>query len=259
MAIDFSTPMTFYELLAIILAGVAIIIPIIQAIWKKWIVTAKLNYLPTGRAALFFNQSGSYIRIDGVYEAEKKPIAVKDISVKVIRQKDSRTLNLSWSSFISPVNQNVVGNFLQTTESAHPFRIEADSIACAFTEFGDSFNSFGKAFNSYTTQLFKQIPDIRKLNSCYSEALKQYQASSEYIEAKTLLSKEFFWEIGKYDVEIIVSYGKATASFHYEISVDEHEHTHLLENIDESLLSPLKQVYGMGFAYHTAYVELRKK
>ncbi|MFR3755375.1 MAG: hypothetical protein ACLTW9_29580 [Enterocloster sp.] len=36
MAIDFDTPMTFYELLAVILAAIAIIIPIVQAIWKKW-------------------------------------------------------------------------------------------------------------------------------------------------------------------------------------------------------------------------------
>ncbi len=51
MKTDFSTPMTFYELIAIILAAVAIIIPIVQAIWKKWIVSAKLSFLPTGRAS----------------------------------------------------------------------------------------------------------------------------------------------------------------------------------------------------------------
>lgn len=56
MKIDFSTPMTFYELVAIILAAVAIIIPIAQAVWKKWFITAKLSFLPTGRALLFFNQ-----------------------------------------------------------------------------------------------------------------------------------------------------------------------------------------------------------
>ena len=85
MNIDFSTPMTFYELVAIILAAVAIIIPIAQAVWKKWFITAKLSFLPTGRALLFFNQSGSYIRIDGVYESERKPISIKKIKIKVTR------------------------------------------------------------------------------------------------------------------------------------------------------------------------------
>ena len=139
MEIDFTTPMTFYELLAIILAAIAIIIPIAQAAWKRLIITPKLNFLPTGRVTLFFNQSGSYLRVDGVYEAENKPIAVKNISVTVTRKKDGQKLNLSWSSFISPVNQSMVGNYLQTTESAHPFRIEADSITSAWNPCSGGF------------------------------------------------------------------------------------------------------------------------
>ena len=66
MAIDFDTPMTFYELLAVILAAIAIIIPIVQAIWKKWFKKEKLNYISNGKAKLLFNQSGSYLQIDGV-------------------------------------------------------------------------------------------------------------------------------------------------------------------------------------------------
>ena len=55
---DFAVPMTFYEFVAIILAAIAIIIPIVQAIWKKWIVRAKLKYYPTGRAYLSFQFAG---------------------------------------------------------------------------------------------------------------------------------------------------------------------------------------------------------
>lgn len=213
MNIDFSTPMTFYELVAIILAAVAIIIPIAQAVWKKWFITAKLSFLPTGRALLFFNQSGSYIRIDGVYESERKPISIKKIKIKVTRQRDERKLNLAWSSFISPVNQNVVGNYLQTTESAHPLRIEADSIICAFTEFGDAFDSFGKKFRATTENLFKQIIDIKNSNPNYAEAATFYKSTSEYEHAKDVLNKEFFWEIGKYDIDIEVNYNKKTSIF----------------------------------------------
>lgn len=256
MKFDFSIPMTSYEFVAIILAAVAIIIPIMQAVWKRWIVAPKLNFLPTGRVTLFFNQSGSYLRVDGVYEAQNKPIAVKNISVKVTRKKDDQKLNLSWSSFISPVTQSVVGNHLQTTESAHPFRIEADSIMSAFTEFGDSFDSFGKTFRANTAALFKQIPSLRMANSTYEEAMKQYRASADYAAARSRLEKEFFWEIGKYSLEIIAEYGKKNKAFHYQISVDEHEHQRLTENIDEALLSPLKSVYGVVWDYHAAYVEL---
>lgn len=259
MKFDFSVPMTFYEFLAIILAVVAIVIPVGQAIWKKWIVKGKLVFLPTGRVALFFNQSGSYIRIDGVYEARNKAISVKNISAKVIRQKDDRALNLSWSSFISPVNQNMVGAFIQTTETAHPFRIEMDSIASAFTEFGDSTDSFGKKFRTSTSSLFKHISEIRKTYSSYDLAVAQYKNLHEYRIARTLLEKEFFWEIGKYSIEITAKYGKTSANFKFEFSVGAYEHNSLVENIDEALCSPLKSAYNIGYDYHTAFIEMQNK
>ena len=113
---DFAVPMTFYEFVAIILAAIAIIIPIVQAIWKKWIVRAKLKYYPTGRAYLYCNKSGSYISIEGVFEALRKPITVKKVAVSIERVKDSRKLNLQWSVFNSPVNQSIAGNFASSSE-----------------------------------------------------------------------------------------------------------------------------------------------
>ena len=259
MKFDFSVPMTVYEFLAIVLSAIAIMIPIFQAIWKKWIIKEKLNFLPTGRIALFFNQSGSYIRVDGVYEAENKPISVKNISIKATRHKDDRKLNLNWISFISPVNQSVASNVLFSNESAHPFRIEANSITTAFTEFGDSFDSFGKNFRACTAPLFNRVGKIRNSGMSYEEALAQYRAFTEYSQVKDLLRKEFFWEIGKYDLDIAVSYREKTVHFCYTFSVGEYEQNHLLENCDEALITPLKSVYGVALNYQTAYLELHAK
>ncbi|MCM1214301.1 MAG: hypothetical protein NC331_01495 [Lachnospiraceae bacterium] len=255
MVIDFSK-ITIYEVLALILAGVAILIPIIQWAWKKWAVKPVLIYIPTGRATLFFNQSGSYIRIEGVYEAKYKPISVKKIAVTIKRQRDDKTLNLKWSSFISPINQNVLGNYMQTIESAHPFRIEADSIQCAFTEFGDSYDSFGKTFRSSTSALFGKISEITTNYKDYSSAEKVYKDIPEYVVAKEILSKEFFWEIGKYSVDIEVDYGDENKHFSYMFSVGEQENKLLMDNIEEALVSPLKSVYGVNWDYHTAIVEI---
>lgn len=102
MKFDFSIPMTSYEMLAVVLSIIAILIPIIQMVWKKWIIQEKLNFLSTGTAFLYFNQSGSYLRIDGVYESVHKPVSIKQLPLKLPDQKDDRKLNLQWSSFISP-------------------------------------------------------------------------------------------------------------------------------------------------------------
>lgn len=258
MKIDFSTPMTFYELLAIILAAVAIIIPIAQTIWKKWFVPAELNYYPTGRAFLFFNQSGSYIRIDGVFESERKSISIKKVKIKITRERDEQKLNLAWSSLISPVSQSVSGNYMHVMESAHPLRLEANSFICAFTEFGDAFDSFGKTFNTNTTPLFKQIDTLGKIYNSYDEASAVYKNTPEYLHAKEVLRKEFFWEIGKNDIDIEVYYNEEIKHFYYSISVGELENGLLKNNIDESLLSPLKSYYGVKWNYYTATIELNE-
>lgn len=259
MKFDFSVPMTFYEFLAIVLAAIAILIPVLQSIWKTWVVKEKLNFLPTGRITLLFNQSGSYIRVDGVYEAVNKPISVKNISIKISRHKDDRKLILNWISFISPVNQSVASNILVSNESAHPFRIEANSITTAFTEFGDSFDSFGKNFRACAVPLFNRIAKLRNSGASYEEALAQYQSFPEYSQVKELLRKEFFWEIGKYDLDVTASYGEKIVHFYYTFSVGEYEQSHLLENCDEALITPLKSAYGVAWDYHAAYIELHSK
>ena len=47
--------MTPYEIVAICLSSIAILIPIIQWAWKKWVCKAKLNYYPIGQAYLYFD------------------------------------------------------------------------------------------------------------------------------------------------------------------------------------------------------------
>ena len=71
--------MSNYEKLSIGISAIAVIIsiftPIIQWAYRKWISSAKVKYYPTGQATLFFNQSGSYIRINGVLESENKAVS----------------------------------------------------------------------------------------------------------------------------------------------------------------------------------------
>ena len=251
--------MTPYEIVAICLSAIAILIPIVQWAWKKWVQKPILNYHPNGTARLLFNQSGSYLQIDGVYEAVNKPISVKNISVCVKRQRDNATLNLTWSTFISPVVQRVAGNAVQTNETAHPFRIEANSIMCAFTEFADAFNSYAKTFKTKTEVLFDKIPKICKESQDFNEAFKKYKKLSEYTNAKSFVESEFFWEIGKYDVIIQTRYDKKTIDYVLEFSVGQADYQQINQNIDESLTSPLKDVYGMMRNYQFVDVELKEK
>lgn len=258
MKIDISTPLTFYELLAISLAAIAILIPIVQTIYRKWIIKPKLHFYPTGRAMVYFNQSGPYIRIDGVYEAENKPISIKNIELTVTRKRDNQNLHLSWSIFISPINQNLVGTFMQTTQAAHPFRIEEGNISSAFTEFCDPLDLFSKEFIKHTSSLFEKIPEIIQRNQDYSSALVEYTASEEYLNAERLLKKKFFWHAGEYDILIETTYGKECARFRYSITIGDDESKQLMKNVHESLVVPLKSAYRKNREFYTEIVKLHE-
>lgn len=257
--IDFSSKLSIYELLALVLSVFTVLSSIIKWVWKKWVKNAKLNFLPIGTAALFYNQSGSYLRIDGVYEAINKAISIKNISISIQRRRDGAKLNLSWSYLISPVNQNLVGNYIQTTERAHPFRIDVDSMACAFIEFADPFDSAGKAFRLNTKDLFQKAQEAVIIYKKYDEALAIYRQAEEYSQARVLVEKDFFWEIGQYDLQICAEYGKEKKIYTFTMSIDEDTHRRLRENVDEALIAPLKRGYGVAWNFQNAVVEITAK
>jgi hypothetical protein len=258
MTIDFSR-ITIYELAALILAIIAILIPIIQWMWKKWVVKPEIFHLPTGRAYLFVNWSGSYIRIDGVLEAQKKDVTIKNIALKIIRLKDDKVLNLTWSTFTSPVKHQTGGSYTSVTEIAHPFCISANSMACVFTEFADIYNSAGKILQPYLDRLTQEVKDVNMLNQSYEEVYPKYITCEAYYEAKAALEKEHFWEIGKYRADLEVKYGEETKQFDYEFSVTAEDYCRLQENLKKALLCPLKDRYVLSYEMQTVQVEIKEK
>ena len=247
---------TISTILSIIAIALSILIPFVQWVWKKWIVNAKVNYYPTGQATLFFNQSGSYIRFNGILESQRKAATIKKMSLVLTRKRDDRKLNLAWSFLISPVNQSMLGNYVQTMEAAHPFRVEADSIACAFVEYSDPSDSPGKKIRKICSDLSSSMLHISQ-NLSFDEALSAFSKSPEYIDAKNNILSDFYWEIGKYTVDVSVDYNnRKTKSFSFDITVSEQDYTDLRNNIDESLIIKLKEYYHIPLAFSSPMVEV---
>lgn len=258
MIIDFSK-ITIYEIFALILSTIAILIPIIQWAWKKWVIKPVLYHLPTGRAFLFINRSGAYIQIEGVFEAKNKPISVKNVTLKVLRVKDDKVLNLRWSTFTSPMSQRMGGNYSSITETAHPIRIDGNSMICAFIEFADFYDSFLKTFQPYYDVLAQQTDNINPLNLSYENACQIYTSSEPYKIAKSLLDRELFWEIGQYKTTLEAEYGKEKVQFLYEFSINPDDYKRIKSNLAETLIKPLKDLYGKLLAMQTVQVELCTK
>ena len=80
--------MTPYEIIATILAVIALIQPWAIAAWKKFFKPLKITFIPSAKILLYYNSNGAYIYLGGVIEAKDRPAVIKNISAKVIRQND---------------------------------------------------------------------------------------------------------------------------------------------------------------------------
>ena len=228
--------MTKYERISVILSIIAIIIsvsvPFVQWLYKEK-RKAVLKYYPTGRAFLYTNRSGSYLRLDGVFEALKKPISLKKISISITRDKDDKKLKLEWLKFYSPTTQNLMGMQASAEELAHPFRIDADHVTCAFIEFFDPVESAGKAIRPEHEKLVEECNRIKATEPDFKTALAKLINTETYRRARSAIEKELFWEIGKMKAVISASFENRSETFTVEFSVSENQYAMLISGIDE--------------------------
>ena len=254
--------MSKYEMvstaISIIALALSVLIPVAQWAWKKWFRTAIVNYYPTGKGTLFFNQSGSYIQINGVIESKRKAVTIKNIKLSIVKQQNEQKLNLDWSILISPVNQSMLGVIERTTEAAHPFKVEEDSIICAFVEYSDPLDSQGEKIRNICNKL--QDETRKAASGCdYAEAIEKLKQNSEYINAKNRLMEDFFWTPGKYLMNVNVEYDNAKKTFPFEFHVSQNDYELLLMNVDESLITQLKKAYNMNYVFNSPQIEIMNK
>ena len=177
----------------------------------------------------------------------------------MIRKNDEKILNLVWSSFISPVNQNVMWVFSSTAEAAHPFKIEQDSIGCAFIEFANQYNSAFRKITPLLEEVQRDAHDIVCMDNTFDSARELLCGRKSYIEYQSALSGEMFWEIGQYEVEMKVSYGTSAKVFKLYFEVNREQYEDLKYNIEEVLNSKLKNLYNMGCNFRTVQVSIKEK
>lgn len=253
MTINFEQPMTAYELIAIILSLVALIVPLLKWGYDKYIKKLQFDFLPSGMITLFFNKSGSYISLGGVFEAKNKPAVVKNISAKVIREADNATLAMNWSTFSSPVFRNYAGNVELSFETAHPFKVDADMLAPAFVEFGNATDKM----NEITAQILEPAHNAARrflnqddMNLLY-QTDKQVRQTREFQDAKVSLNDYFFWKKGKYQIILTTKYNDMVLTKNYEFALTEDESEDLRTNIDNLLVEPIANHFHCNLTFHT--------
>lgn len=108
-----SNVMSTYEIIATVIAVIALIQPWAIKLWNTLFKKLKITFIPSGKFKLFYNRSGAYVQIGGVIEAKNQSVVVRDISAKITRLSDNAELKLDWSSFNTPVFRMLQGILLQ--------------------------------------------------------------------------------------------------------------------------------------------------
>lgn len=237
MPINFEQPMTTYELIAIILSVLALVFPVLKWVYDKFIKRLKIDFLPSGVITLLHNRSGSYITLGGVYEAKNKSTTIKEISAKVIRKSDNATLSLLWSTFPSPVVRSVAGNYETAFETAHPFKVEADTLAPAFVEFSNTTSNMTEVSDGILYPVINASTAIlSQANIAVLAADAAVKSLPEYNTAKLALNDYFFWKADAYELVLTTVHSKGLFDKKYVFQLSADESKSLRSNIDNLLV-----------------------
>lgn len=260
MPIDFEQPMTTYELIAIILSILALVIPVLKWIYDKLIKRLKIDFLPSGMITLLHNKSGSYLTLGGVYEARNKATTIKKISTKVVRKSDNATLSLIWSTFPSPVFRSVAGNYETTFETAHPFKVGADTLAPAFVEFSNAMSNMDEVSDGILRPVVNaSMPILSQTNVALLTADTAVKSLSEYNTAKLALNDFFFWKADTYELVLTTVHSKGTFDKKYEFRLSADESGSLRSNIDNLLIIHVANHFRLSLQMNSVRKEFKEK
>lgn len=236
--------MTPYEIIATILAVLALIQPWIIAACKKIFKPLKVTFIPSAKIKLYYNRSGAYIYLGGVIEAKNRSAVIKNISVKIIRQSDKAELALDWSSFMVPVFQSVGGNSVTTGEIARPFLVDTNGLNPVFVEFANSDTQVVDRLSRIYEKLILESKRISNINTPFEQARVQLQQIQEYQKFREELLENFYWKVSDYQVELSIDYNGDTIDIYkYQFSLNQDEISEFRKNIDEAMLCELKMLY----------------
>ena len=260
MPINFEQPMTTYELIAIILSVLALVFPVLKWVYDKFIKRLKIDFLPSGVITLLHNRSGSYLTLGGVYEAKNKSTTIKEISAKVIRKSDNATLSLLWSVFPSPVFRSVAGSYETTFETAHPFKVEADTLAPAFVEFSNASSNMDEVSDGILRPVINaSMPILSQANIAVLAADAAVKSLSEYNTAKLALNDFFFWKADTYELVLTTVHSKGTFDKKYEFQLSVDESGSLRSNIDNLLVLHVANHFRMSLQKNSIRKEFNVK
>ena len=235
--------------------------PIILMIGKwaydKYVKKLRFDFIPSGMLTLYFDRNGSYFALSGVYEAKNKSATVQNITALVERESDKATLNLRWQTCSPPKVRFFAGNIETESETAHPFKVEADTLFPVSVGFENANQNIAEKLSNLLEPIHNVIVFMMTQQHLSPDQINaQIRQMPDADHVKRRLNDDFFWRSGVYYIKLVTKYNNLLLDKKYTFTLSDAESDRMRNNIDNLLMEPVARYYFSPFPFSTVQKEL---
>jgi hypothetical protein len=218
-----------------IVAILALIQPWVIVTWKKYIRNGTLEFDSTGRLEVGFNNYASTLGLNGTIRAIDKDYYVKEIFIELIKQKGKSKHTFKWA-VLRDTNLNSTQQKLELpygfiVSDAAPYRINVQLHDLAQQEeLKKIVQTLESKWNTFVDIKFPLEKRVLADDKTYQSAMDDLHAEfkkSLVGDAHDKISKECYWESGKYAFSLTIITSKPTKklvlNFDFELTDTEAE------------------------------------
>lgn len=219
------------QIIIAVIAFLALLRPeITNLITKFW---TNIDFYPAGLLEIGFFDFGPTIGLSGTIKATGGNRFISSMDIKLIRLRDNATYNYPWAVFrkfnlAAPNNFHIdiASAFSLLSDESKPFNIQFHDIATR-DRFKNPLLSLQKSFqeylNSQNINLSTLGPaDIIRVHENFRNDTTN---NNLVLNAYSAMGREFYWESGKYRLELIIKtdrpHKEFTRTFHFLLSEEE--------------------------------------
>jgi hypothetical protein len=249
-----------------IISSVALAQVWVIALWKRFVIKPKLELYESDPMEIGHSSFGPTVAIRGTLRARNKDSFIRNLRLKVTREKDSSLHQFGWFAHRpntlgagAPAAQlQLVGGFLLTTNTAWSYNtvfVDQEFLSDLRPRLADT----NKRWLEFVgTELERQsdnretVAEVLQNPTRSAQLYDAFAKTPQEIDVWVWLQREFYWSPGSYGLEITVDQvGGAPLQQSFRFTVDESESKNLLLNN----VAILREACGLGSAYNFAYPE----
>lgn len=247
-----------------IVAIIALIQPWIIWAWKKYLLLGNLEFYSVGRLEVGYNNYASTLGVNGSIRTVNKDFYVKEITAELTKHKDKSKHQFVWA-VLRDTNLNVSQQKIELpygfiVSDATPYRINVQLHDLVQQETLKTIVLALKSkWNTYVDNNFPQAERLTVDEETYNETMlelfNQFK-DDQTSEAHSKITKECYWQAGKYTFVLSISTANRNKKFKFNFDFElTDSDAHGLElnavNIIDMTLGQPEKTWFPAFPQHT--------